>query len=342
MSYEKRNENLDAVRGIAILLVVFTHTHEQLVPVEKNQLISFFYSIDRIGVSLFFMLIGTYSFRKSANNPVKFIFPRVFKFIFLLVFWGCITAIVSLMVNGNFTFGEAIKIWFEKFNTLYPDRYIGPQFWFMYSIVSVYVLLPFFSLSLKNVDNKDFLILLAVVIVFSFSSYVFGILLDSKTFFFRSMLGEPVQYICYVLCGNYIIERVDIKRSRKFLVLGAVLMLMSIGAMNFVVYMYNGIPRGFFRYSDNVLLLTASVGMLMMMISANVKSRVLSVFAQFSFPVYLIHYIFLVLLKDIGHMLEIHDTLVIKIPLLYLSVLCCSLLASSILNRYKITGFLIK
>lgn len=58
---------MDAMRrAIAIILVVFTHAHEQ-VGINNYLVKSFFYSIDRMGVPLFFMLSGGLVLPKMEN-----------------------------------------------------------------------------------------------------------------------------------------------------------------------------------------------------------------------------------------------------------------------------------
>lgn len=54
---KNRNFYLDGARTIAILLVVFTHVHEQI-GVKNDIIKSIFYSVDRMGVPIFFMLSG--------------------------------------------------------------------------------------------------------------------------------------------------------------------------------------------------------------------------------------------------------------------------------------------
>lgn len=48
---------LDSARAIAIMLVVFTHAHERAGNI-PYYITSIFYSIDRIGVPIFFMISG--------------------------------------------------------------------------------------------------------------------------------------------------------------------------------------------------------------------------------------------------------------------------------------------
>ncbi|WP_434082058.1 acyltransferase family protein [Escherichia coli] len=58
---------LDAARAIAIILVVFTHAHERA-GIHSEMLRSFFYSIDRLGVPLFFMISGGLILPKEGAN----------------------------------------------------------------------------------------------------------------------------------------------------------------------------------------------------------------------------------------------------------------------------------
>lgn len=53
---QQRIYYLDAIRAIAIILVVFTHAHEVAKVGGIGKIM--FYSIDRIGVPLFFMISG--------------------------------------------------------------------------------------------------------------------------------------------------------------------------------------------------------------------------------------------------------------------------------------------
>lgn len=204
---------LDVARTIAILLVVFTHVHEQI-GVNSNIVRSIFYSIDRMGVPIFFMLSGGLVLPKLVGkvNYLEFYKKRIPQFIILLFIYSVLTTMVqSYFINKNlvFSFLDALK----NYNGIFPQNSGGAiQMWFMYVIIQFYFFAPFLAKLLNKLSDKEILFLLVLSLIpFHFRELlriIFNINLDILNIVGIDFLNP---WLAYFLVGYLII----VKKNKK-------------------------------------------------------------------------------------------------------------------------------
>ncbi|HFZ8994076.1 TPA: acyltransferase family protein, partial [Citrobacter freundii] len=163
---------LDAARAIAILLVVFTHCHEQA-GINDPLRAGIFYTIDRLGVPLFFMISGGLILNKIKDVDIfSFYKKRVVQFIILLVVYSVLTNMVNVFLETG-SFGGAIIKSLVDYNGIFNTQdtlgiYGGArQLWFMYTIIELYLIAPFLSKLLYSSSTKNIIIFAAICFIFN-------------------------------------------------------------------------------------------------------------------------------------------------------------------------------
>lgn len=211
----KRIFYLDVARTVAILLVIFTHVHEQI-GVNSDIIKGFFYSLDRMGVPIFFMLSGGLILPRlvSQTNYLNFYKKRIPQFIILLFVYSVLTTMVqSYVLNKNlyFSFLDALK----NHNGIFPLNSGGAiQMWFMYVIIQFYFFAPFLAKLLNRLSNREiFILLILSLIPFHFREFfrvILNINLDILNIIGIEFLNP---WLAYFLIGYLIIERKNKKLS---------------------------------------------------------------------------------------------------------------------------------
>ncbi|OCG08021.1 hypothetical protein A9G13_07425 [Gilliamella sp. wkB178] len=209
---------LDHIRVIAIFLVVFTHCHENI-PLDNLLVKSFFYSVDRMAVPLFFMISGGLLLsRDYTNNIRQFYIQKTLRFMIVLILFAILTNIISEFITTDLSFASIIKTSIKYHNGIYPTNYGSAiHLWFMYPIILLYLVTPFVSNLVKNSSTKSILFLILI-----------GFLLNQGNFFIKSILPDMFilnlmgndftgPYLSYFLFGYIAINRFNRNYGNQFL-----------------------------------------------------------------------------------------------------------------------------
>lgn len=187
---------LEAIRVIAVVLVIFNHTDGFVYYRETENGLTWIYSmvlaiICRTAVPLFFMVSGALLLEKEESFSVLFK-KRIFRILLVLV-------IVSL---GYYFFdmgrGRIVDAGAADFLIKLLTNGIRESFWFLYAYLAVLLTLPFFR-KLAPRMNKQLIIYLIILkavseLLVPFVNLIFGI---SITF----DIGFVGSYIYYMLLG---------------------------------------------------------------------------------------------------------------------------------------------
>lgn len=289
---------LDVARTIAILLVVFTHVHEQI-GINNDIMKSIFYSIDRMGVPIFFMLSGGLILPKltSETNYFKFYKKRIPQFIILLFFYSVLTTTVQnylLNKNLSYSFIDALK----NYNGIFPLNSGGAiQLWFMHVIIQFYFFAPFLAKLLNKLSNKEIIILLMLslmpVYFRELLRVVFNINLDVLNIIGIDFLTP---WLVYFLIGYLIIER----KIKNFLYLDYIMLIVPIVLLTIYEIYTNKFHEEFHWYSTSIFIFISSVGLFSLIKYYFEKSsynKYIYLFffntSKLSFGIYLIHHLIL-------------------------------------------------
>lgn len=235
MLKKERSTGYDIIRTIAIFMVVAIHSH--VAPLAVNQGTPMWYfvmlmqTLCLVAVPVFFMVSGALLLSGGKTVSVEELYKkRIPKQAIPFIVWSLVYVVVRIVMGK-------ISLSVEAFTSLlYEPAYY--QFWFMYSLLAIYLLLPLLQTLVKHCDKKKteyILILWAVfsIIVPLVSRYVPGFKISSHV---GLVLCEG--YIGYFILGYYLSKyKKDISPSKGFLLwaFGAVLT----GVCAFIEFVYS-------------------------------------------------------------------------------------------------------
>ena len=174
---KKRIYYFDLLRTVAIFFVVLIHcvaTQFTSLPVDSRSWLvaNLFESISRWAVPIFIMISG--AIHLSMNRDFKTFFKKnILKLTIILFSWNFIYATVGL-INGS-SFSDFIY------------SFIGGHYhlWFLYMLLGLYFMTPFFKKFLDNPKNVKLFLLI---------SFIFGIALPELSDIF-SILPSPLNSV---------------------------------------------------------------------------------------------------------------------------------------------------
>lgn len=151
-----RKVYLDALRIIAIYMVLFTHTGtagNMLFTVSKESPFYFFYMMGsvfvKMSVTLFFMISGAVLLHKNESMG-EVIKHRFMKFLIVLIL---ASLIMYLYWGGRGNYSEITPRHFVR--TVYTSQVVA-AYWYLYSHLAVILMLPLLRKMVQNMIDKEF------------------------------------------------------------------------------------------------------------------------------------------------------------------------------------------
>lgn len=189
---------MDALRVLAILFVLLTHAHE-LAGV-SGSLEHKLYCIDRLGVPLFLMISGALIVPRAAEMGVMaFYKKRIVQFVVVIAFWSVATNTVYNLLHGDGV--QAVVKAVMETNGLLPAalghaHHLG----YMYAILGLYLLAPFFSRGLVGMAQGARVWMVCLLLILQFPPCSFARAVND--------CGSVAGYALYFLAG-YVLSRFD-------------------------------------------------------------------------------------------------------------------------------------
>ncbi len=351
MMKNKRIFYYDALRAMAIIGIVFCHASISFVTQGINRpdfyIAAFFDCFRDFSIPIFVMLSGALLINR--RDSLKDFFKKRLSRIFIpFVFWAVLYIIYSAhVIDHGFSLSRAIDIFFGTSST------IGVAFWFIWMIVIVYFLIfiinqiiAFGSSKTDSFDRKFLLILTALSVIYiALADFNFINPMSSKIAYFTS-------FITYIIIGYFIANNgyVESRVSAKTLI--AVTLLLSVGLYFYYIFGFV-VPRSVsanrFVYMSyfNLLLLVMSVSIFLLFkylskiqfaekIENSNFGYLITMISQYSFGIYLCHYLILHMLKRRLVRFYAYQSPLIWIPTLVILTLVISLIVLFILNRIPV------
>ena len=225
----------DALRTIATILVVLIHVIApyQYATFNNHDKLGFLSlatinSITRMAVPAFFMLTGAFLLNKTPSRAItkssylKWIKKTTVRLIIPFIIFSTIGYIYSRLSNNlQPTF---LNFMANLFN--YPG--VQYHMWFMYSIILIYLFIPFLQKFISSLRRNELKIL--VVVIFLCGNLLRTINLISndynKTLFSGISIPDLMIYINYLLIGYYLSKyRISKKCHNIILITGIVSMI---------------------------------------------------------------------------------------------------------------------
>ena len=341
----KRILYLDEVRSLAILLVVIGHiTRLYSYDYVSWLFCSGLFSFTRIGVPLFFTVSG--ALLLTRKYEVKKFLGRRFRRVFLpFLFWIIVYIIVGVLVwNYELSFTYIM-------NTAFGVGDYSALFWFIWSLIGVYLLIPVVSSFIREEGMKgsEYLILITLILSVLFTigffdypqmKYNFKVI-----FYFFPVLG-------YFIMGSYIQNKEFNMSKGKLFAIGVLMFIVGIIGHFIQIYMkslgtYALTPVDFF----NIFVILETMGLFIAFKYADVKmlgekvkplkertiGKVIVIFSSCSFGIYFSHYLIMQLLCYEGFLKSFikHD-FIINLPLTCLIVIGLSWALILIMSKIPI------
>ncbi len=260
---KKRIFNLDLIRIIGLLLIVFNHALNTVwdatnysywlnSEIGEKIFIVIGYVICRLGVPLFLMLTGALILNKkfeTKSDIIGFYKKNLFNLVLVVLIWNFIYYIFDVLYNNNiFNIKELIYI------LLFMKKSAMPHMWYMPMIIGMYLALPFLSAVVKKYDFESVIVPLLVSVIFFYLIPNFKTFLNFwgyKAYYINSILDLSFfggVYGLYIVMGYYIynkkiFEKISKKTLSFVVILGLIIscIFQIIGYLNeskYIIY-YN-------------------------------------------------------------------------------------------------------
>ena len=285
----KRIYWMDVTRALAIILVVLTHAHEQSgLPslVQK----SLFYSIDRLGVPLFFMLSGALLLPRAGEiefgDYYKKYWKRVLQFIILFFAYTVATNLTYYLLLTDCDLCTVITQSFMR-SGLILGWGTAVQMWYMNVIIAFYLFAPFIARLIIPLSTK-YLSLFIIFLVPCFIPLPFLPHLSATSLF------HP--YLVYFIVGYMIINRITIKNGICTNIICLIIMLLCIGGALVIDCERMKFVECLHHYHSSPCIFFGSIALLILVrnIFEKKKSRkLITCLSKHSFGIFLVHHAFL-------------------------------------------------
>lgn len=322
----KRKTYLDITRIIAIILVILCHSTEHIYSMYNTDIMNIYgmfsitacftlFSLGRLGVPFFLFLTGYLMLpRKWDNMKIKdFYIKKWFRLLLCSMIWFLIYDIILYVVQYNQSF--SIEKLIEE--SLFLKEFCMPHFWYIPMILGIYLILPVVGIGIQSVEVKllRFPLLLSFIILFIYPLIVvllpfFGITeIVSKVS--SGFIGT--EYIYYVLIGYVFFKtknNID-KRNKLITVVCLVMALVFLAcAVGLQMWFYSkGCLIRVWYNSPFVFGCSSCLFYVFTKLDIQKKSRIIESLSRYSFGVFLLHYLFIILFKPIFIDLSISKSL---------------------------------
>jgi surface polysaccharide O-acyltransferase-like enzyme len=337
---------IDLIRVIAIFLVVMIHVSGQVTNIwakipEDQWIIGDMYGgIARIAVPLFFMISGYLLLPRSESLSV-FYTKRMTRILIPFVVW-------SLIYLGWYCGGHTCTPDLAWDLLLRQGTYY--HLWFLYSLLSIYLILPILRLMIRpDIDKKILWYLIVLWLIFQ------PILTTAHKFWdFNIKLSAPLAtgFVCYFILG-YLLGEVTLSRLK--IILSAIVWLLSTLVTIIGTYLLtrqSGQFEGFFYdfVSLNVIFASGAAFLLLRWISQKklFTSPQIHTFirtlATSAFGIYLVHVIVIEVLRYGIPALQISSLMwntLWSIPLVSIVVFILSFLIVRMLQKIPVLKYIV-
>jgi len=293
---------VDLIRVVAIFLVVVIHVSGQLtnlwgkVSDEQWIIANIYGGIARIAVPLFFMISGYLLLPRSESLSV-FYTKRMLKILIPFLVWSLI---YLGWYCGNHPNTCTPSLTWDLL--LVQGTYY--HLWFLYSLISIYLILPVLRLMIK--PDTDKMILWYLIVLWLIFQPLFTT--AHKFWNFSIKLNAPLAtgFVCYFVLG-YLLAEITLSRTR--IILSTAIWVIGTLITIFGTYLFtrnSGQFEGFFYdfVSINVILISSGAFLLLRWVSERKPftspnaQAMLRTIATSTFGIYLIHILIIEVLSS--------------------------------------------
>lgn len=288
MNSNKKLGYIDALRGYAILLVIFAHTG-QMYPINYPFFLKNLINFGPRGVQLFFIVSALTLFLTTEKRflidkrPIISFFIRRFFRIAPLYYCGLI--FYNLIDNSNVTLGGVISNLFfiDAINPAWQSLYLVPGSWSISAEMIFYLIFPIIFLKIKNLNQAiSFTIIalfLSVIIKMIVTKYTFGYPLNIWGSFAPYIFPFSIPVFGIGICYFFIIFKKDTQIKSNILIALSIISLFTL------IYEVR------FLYTYFIVIL---FGLIALALSRNynriIENKIVMYFGKISYSMYMVHF----------------------------------------------------
>ncbi len=305
MTNTKRIAWLDYARAFAIICVILVHTIETLYSITAEELpllniptqfcVLTIFTIGRLGVPFFLMITGYLLLDREYDyaTTMRFYKQSVLPLFLVSTIWYIIYDLFL-----HFCFGHEISLLKVLLNVFYVLPISISHAWYLPTIIGLYICVPLLASILRNIDLKMLVIPILLVLAFLFARNDLNVLLFLKM---GSQLGREIDfpfmggvYGLYLIMGYMI--RKDLFQQIKTLWMA---LLSPVSLLFVILLQWYSFSKGV-RYTvwyDSILLFLSALSLFLLCSRAKLTGNaVILVLSRYSFAIYLIHNMIVMLL----------------------------------------------
>lgn len=334
-----RKLNIEFIRIFSVIMVISIHVAN--VYIRRFDSVSQGYfltatissSLSRVCVPLFFMISGAFMGDKEFDK--KSYFNKIFKFIGILAIWS----IIYYFTKNGFEFEGVEKVIANSFfNADMTSRHL----WYMYPLIAIYIALPFIQNMCKNLSKESENLFIILWFLLSGLSFIYIPLAEfitkgNITLEYPVPLINSAYYVGYFVSGHILYKRfkdVSFNKKQNLICIGIYLVstLITILSTYFIsLKVGNAISPPTWYRGALVIIASFAVFLLIIANKDSFKAPFIYTLSKHTFGIYLIHMIFLNIIKKTVTVAELNP--VIAIPVITATVYICSLISCMLLSK---------
>lgn len=295
----KREKWLDYIKIMASFLVVILHTINIGLEENKRNIGLIFYYIGVFAIPLFFMVNGYLQLRKD-KIKYSYCIKKIIKILGIVLIWNIAIAIPYLILKGEYK-----NFIYESIKNLFLQKGYYNHFWFLGTLIIIYIFLPLF-IKIFNSQKRKYITITSILIITCMAVDILNIrnnLLEKKVIIdivpqtFR--MWTWITYFCIGGCLSRInIEKIKTKKLQ---------ILTIITTIGIVIYQYqlsiklygNLYAENFY---DNFLVMLGAILIFILFKKINsTKDTLIEKIAPLTMGIYIIH---LTVLNTITHFIK--------------------------------------
>ncbi|MEG1878557.1 MAG: acyltransferase family protein [Pseudoflavonifractor sp.] len=343
----------DLLRCVASLAVIFLHVcgaafGDFAIGSGGWNVLNLFDGLVHWCVPIFVMLSGMFLLDPKKALPPLSLLRHLLRILVALLFWGMVYALADFLLAGGSLSAPSMLSCLKS--VLWGNTHY--HLWFLYTILGLYLITPLLRAFVRGASRSDFHY--CFLLIFLFCSVLFLALRlrpsQTASAWLRSCLylGELAQiglcYVGYYLAGYYL-KNFTLGRLAEFIIyllgiFGAVVTVWGNRALS----LHSGWANlEFYNYNaPNVVFMAVAVFVLFRYLlgvsEERGRRRSVSAVAKVSFGIYLVHELFLMLLKEWGISAATVLTPALSVPLIALGVFAASFAVAWLLSKIPFLG----
>ncbi len=317
---------LDYSKAIAIILVVLFHSGLITSKITSPLL--------AICIPLFFTTNGALVFLK--NRRIDYFVTKVFKIIFLYLFWGTVSTIITMLNKG-----ETVNLSDVVSSVVNLRMGYAHIYWFLCTLVALYCIYPAIQLAVKTPDARVFLLIVSFILSLKLFGYRVPLFHIPNIF-----TGWESECVFYAVCG-YSILLLDFKEKKNLRLF--ILMAVFVCAYAFQLLMYSAYPffsnhtpnsvdeAVFSMYKSPCIMIMTAISFFALKMANLPQNRLIQIIGENTLGIYVTHGLFM---KVARHCLNLDNPILMSL-ILFVFGFVLSVLFSYLMSTNKYCRFFV-